>query len=275
MSAKLEETLALNEKQREFYNEPRKSLASRAWSALRNGALSQFREQFNIKTKVYEEHKRWLGDLSNKKVLDLGCLRGNHLSLHMAKNARQYIGIDLSDKAINILSKKLTPDVYPNARAVAIDFLSPEFTEKDFDVIYAYGVLHHFEDLTLLLDRIESKLCPNGRVICYDPLQTSFPIRLLRALYRPFQSDKHWEWPFTKKTLKTIESRFNILDIHGVMGASKWGILLNMMPLPKRYVRKKVYDWIQHDWSTKAIDSKVYRCLHVTIHFERRQPTNG
>lgn len=272
MDSKLEETLAVNDKQRAYYNQPQKSLASKVWSSIRNGALNDFREQFDIKSKVYEEHKRWLGDLSDKKVLDLGCLRGNHLSFHMAKNARQYLGIDLSDKAINILSKKLTPDRYPNARALAIDFLSPEFVEKNFDIVYAYGVLHHFADINLLLDRIESKLTPDGRVICYDPLQTSFPVRLLRVLYRPFQSDKDWEWPFSKKTLKTIESRFRILDIHGIMGISKWGIPLNIMPLPKRYIRKKIQNWIEEDWTNKDINSKLFRCLHVTIHFERRPP---
>lgn len=108
----------------------------------------------------------------------------------MAKNAAEYFGIDLSDNAISILSKKLTSDLYPNARAQAIDFLSPEFTEKDFDVIYAYGVLHHFEDIDLLLERIESKLTPNGRVICYDPLQTSVPIRLLRFYTDRFKATK-------------------------------------------------------------------------------------
>lgn len=271
MDSKLKKTLAVNEKQREFYNQPQKSLASRIWSAVRNGVLNDFRDQFDIKSRVYEEHKRWLGDLSAKKVLDLGCLRGNHLSFYMARNAKQYIGIDLSDKAIGILSKKLTPDQYPNASAMAIDFLSPEFTEKDFDVIYAYGVLHHFEDFGLLLDRMESKLSANGRVICYDPLQTSPPLKLARALYRPFQTDKHWEWPFTKETLKTIESRFRILDIHGIMGASKWGIALNLLPLSKGYVQKKVQDWIEQDWASQGIDRKLYRCLHVTIHFERHQ----
>lgn len=271
MGSKLEETLTVNEKQREYYNQPRKSLASKVWSSIRNGVLNDFREQFDIKNKVYEEHKRWLGNLSDKKVLDLGCLRGNQLSFHMAKNAKKYLGIDLSDKAINILSNKLNPNQYPNAKALAVDFLSPDFTEKDFDVIYAYGVLHHFEDLNLLLDRIESKLSGNGRVICYDPLQTSFPAKVLRAVYRPFQSDKDWEWPFSRETLKTIESRFNILDIHGIMGVSKWGIPLGMMPLPKRYVRKKIHEWIEEDWSIKEIDSKLFRCLHVTIHFERRQ----
>ena len=47
------------------------------------------------------------GFISDKKILDLGCLRGNYLSLYMAENAKQYIGIDLSDVAITSLQKRI------------------------------------------------------------------------------------------------------------------------------------------------------------------------
>jgi 2-polyprenyl-3-methyl-5-hydroxy-6-metoxy-1,4-benzoquinol methylase len=142
------EILEVNKKQREFYNstsKEKKNFASRIWSKIRNGSLSNYRKQFDIKTKVYDQHKVWLGDLSNKKVLDLGCLRGNELSLHMAKNSKSYLGIDLSDKAIATLYEKIKKINCPNAHALAIDFLSKDFKENNFDVIYAYGVLHHLK----------------------------------------------------------------------------------------------------------------------------------
>ena len=83
-----------------------------------------------------------------------------------------------------------------------MDLFSKDFNDKDFDLIYAYGVLHHFKDFDLLLNKLNDILSPNGEIVCLDPLETSFPIWLLRKIYRPFQSDSNWEWPFTRKKIK-------------------------------------------------------------------------
>ena len=206
-----EEILEVNKRQKEFYNSTKtnkENLITRVWSGFRNGTLNNFRKEFDIKDRVYEEHKIWLGDISNKKILDLGCLQGNYLSIYMAQNAKQYIGIDLSDVAILSLQRNIDKHNCNNASSIAIDFLSPEFKEENFDIIYAYGVLHHFENFDLLVSKLNEKLSKNGLIVSYDPLETSFPVKILRVLYRPFQSDKDWEWPFTKSVLKKIALNF-------------------------------------------------------------------
>src|SRR5690554_684249 len=143
MNDDISKILEINKRQREFYNESnpkRKNLPTRIWSGIRNGLLSDYRKSYDLKDRVYSAHREWMGDFANKKILDLGCLRGNALSLYMAEHAKEYVGIDLSDTAIVQLQQKITERGYSNARAVAIDFLSPEFQEKEFDIIYAYGV---------------------------------------------------------------------------------------------------------------------------------------
>ena len=267
MAEKSNKILEVNERQKDFYNETatnRKNFATKIWSGVRNNVLSDFRKNFNIKDKVYNKHKEWLGDISTKKILDLGCLRGNALSLYMAKNAKQYIGIDLSDKAIKVLNKKIAAENCANATAVAIDFLSEDFKEKDFDVIYAYGVLHHFEDFDLLIAKLNEKLSFEGQIISYDPLDTSLPIQIVRALYRPFQSDKDWEWPFKKSTLQKIDKHFFIEDKKGGLGRSKYGILLNMLPLGKTYKTKVIANMLEKDWNPKTW-SEIYGCMHLTM----------
>jgi len=52
----LEETLETNKRQKDFYNSAgskKKNLPSRIWSKLRNGLLSDFRKQFDLKDRVY------------------------------------------------------------------------------------------------------------------------------------------------------------------------------------------------------------------------------
>lgn len=262
-----EEILDINLRQKEFYNsteKKKKNFASTIWSNLRNGALNDFRTKFDIRDRVYEEHKVWLGDMSDKKILDLGCLRGNSLSLYMAQNAKEYIGIDLSDVAIASLQKNIEMHNCKNASAIAVDFLSPEFHQTNFDIIYAYGVLHHFENFDLLISKLNEKLSPNGVIISYDPLETSLPIKILRAIYRPFQSDKDWEWPFTKTTIQKIKNNFKIEEIRGILGKSKYGIALNLLPLNSSFKSKKISSMVEKDWNITKPE-QVYSCMHTTM----------
>ena len=52
-----------------------------------------------------------------------------------------------------------------------MDLFSKDFNDKDFDLIYAYGVLHHFKDFDLLLNKLNDILSPNGEIVCLDPLK--------------------------------------------------------------------------------------------------------
>lgn len=267
-----QEILEINQRQKEFYNsteKAKKNFASTIWSNLRNGVLNDFRTKFDIRDRVYDEHKIWLGDLSDKKILDLGCLRGNSLSLYMAENAKEYIGIDLSDVAIASLQKNLEKNNCQNASAIAVDFLSPEFHQTNFDIIYAYGVLHHFENFDLLVDKLKEKLSAKGVIISYDPLETSLPIKVLRSMYRPFQSDKDWEWPFTKKTIDNIKRNFEVEEIRGILGSSKYGILINLLPLNKAYKTRVISKMVEKDWNLTKPE-EVYSCMHTTMMLRKK-----
>ncbi len=264
-----QEILETNIKQKEFYNNIKQNYFTKLWAKFRNGILNKIRKNIGVHDQAYNLHKVWLGDLSDKKVLDLGCFAGNYLSIYLAENAKQYIGIDLSDVAINKLSERLKP--FPNAKAVAVDFLSNEFSEKDFDVIYAYGVLHHFPNIDILISLLNEKLAKNGSVISYDPMETSWPVKLVRILYRPFQSDADWEWPFTKKTIIKYHNSFNVIERRGILGKSKWIYLVNFLPITdskKQEIGKK---WHQQDWENSAIsDAALFKCMHVTMNMQKK-----
>lgn len=260
-----EEILETNLKQKEFYNTKKRNYLTTLWSKFRGVVLGGIRKDLGISSQIYDLHKEWLEDLSDKKVLDLGCFEGNFLSYYLAENAKEYIGIDLSDVAINKLNKKLKD--LPNAKALAVDFLSDEeFSEKEFDVIYAYGVLHHFQNTELLIDKLKEKLTSNGIIISYDPLETSLAVKIVRTLYRPFQSDANWEWPFTKKTYYIYDSSFTISDRRAVLGKSKYAMIINFLPLRTSYKRKLVSQWHKTDWEkSKFSDSYMFNCMHLTM----------
>ncbi len=258
-----------NLRQKEFYDHKKKNLATRIWSYFRNGILNQTRRNIGVESDIHQLHLKWAGNLTDKKVLDLGCYEGNSLSIYLAQNSKEYLGIDLSEKGIAQLSKRIN-DI-PNANACAIDFLSEEFTEKDFDLIYAYGVLHHFKDVEMLISRLKEKLNRNGIIISNDPLETSFPIKLIRTLYRPFQSDKDWEWPFSKKVYYQFESSFNIKERRAMLGKAKWFFIVNFLPLSAEEKLAIGKRWHKEDWekSSKS-DSYMFTCMHLTMLMQKR-----
>jgi len=175
------ERINLNKKQQQFYDTKKKNVPTRLWSYFRNGVLNSTKKEIGVEKDIYELHLKWFGKLEKKKVLDLGCYEGNSLSIHLAKNSNQYIGIDLSEKGILNFNKRLKS--IAGADAYVMDFLSEDFLEKDFDLIYAYGVLHHFRDVEELIIKLKEKLKPEGEIISHDPLQTSIPIKFIRSIY--------------------------------------------------------------------------------------------
>lgn len=261
--------LETNIKQKEFYNTKKKNWATSMWSKFRNGVLNKIKKNIGVQDQSYILHKEWFGDLSSKKVLDLGCFSGNYWSMYLAENAKEYLGIDLSDVAIAKLSERIKN--FPNAEAKAVDFLSDDFKAANFDLIYAYGVLHHFENTSILIDRLNEKLADRGEIISYDPLETSFPVKVLRTLYRPFQSDAAWEWPFTKKTFYLFQNSFNIVDRRGLLGKSKWIALINILPMSSKKKKEIGLKWHNHDWdNSKTSDSVLFSCMHVTILMKKK-----
>lgn len=264
-----QEILETNKRQKEFYNNAKQNFFTKLWAKFRNGILRKTRNSIGVGNQTYELHKKWFGDLSQKKVLDLGCFAGNALSLHLAQNAKEYTGIDLSDVAIAKLSEKL--ESIPTAKAVSIDFLSDEFTERNFDLVYAYGVLHHFPNLDVLITRLNEVMSPNAEIISYDPLETSLPVKIVRTLYRPFQSDADWEWPFTKKTVQKIRNSFNVAETRGILGKSKWMFLINFIPFSEAKKMQLGNKWHQEDWNKSAIsDSRLFSCMHITMFMKKK-----
>lgn len=257
-----------NLRQKEFYDTKKKNFATKIWSYFRNGILNQTRKKIGVDKQILDLHVSWFGDLSTKKVLDLGCYEGNSLSYFLAQNSKEYIAIDLSEKGINNLSKKI--ENIPTAKAIAVDFLSSEFDEKDFDLIYAYGVLHHFKDINSLVQRLQEKLASKGKIVSYDPLETSVPVKFLRQIYRPFQTDKDWEWPFSKKVYYSFSQAFNVKERRAILGKSKWFFILDFLPISSKKKIDIARNWHQKDWEKSQIsDCAMFECMHLTMLLEK------
>lgn len=262
----LDEMLAINERQKAYYE------TSNGWgvTAQNNGPTNLWRwaktralaaiDSTTSEADVIALHREWAGDLSGKRVLDIGCGWGNTLTVEFARAAKEYVAVELSSTRCAELRERLTDA--PRARVINGDVLNPSLDLGQFDLIYALGVFHHFKHFEAFLTVAKSLLAPNGSIIIFDPVQTWLPIRLVRAALRPFQSDADWEYPFTEQSLTLIETHFRIADCRGLLGLSKWAALAGLFN--SRFGARLAQKWHAADWQKNRDWSSVRSCLRVT-----------
>jgi hypothetical protein len=114
------------------------------------------------------------------------------------------------------------------------------------------------------MDQLNRCLKPGGKVITFDPLQTYGPMRFMRRLYRPFQTDREWEYPFGQKQLDQIKGQFQVKSVRGLMGRVKWAMILYM--LSPTFGQRKGIEWLEHDWTTaNQFGRRLYRCLQISM----------
>jgi 2-polyprenyl-3-methyl-5-hydroxy-6-metoxy-1,4-benzoquinol methylase len=264
------EMLDINAEQLKYYEADysvRGNLASRVWSRIRD-RIETLRAELGVEQDILDAHRRWLGDLTGKRVLDLGCFDGNALSIPIAEQADSYLGIDLSPTAIDRLRDKLQAAGLTHADAQAVDFLSADF-QGQFDVVYAHSVAHHFKHFDSFLESLDAHLAPNGKVVTFDPLQTSVAVRLARALYRPFQSDRDWEWPFKRSTFQQISDRFHINQVQGVMGRTKWALPISFVSRRTAgAIGRVLYAMDTRDATT--VGPGLWRCMAVSMLWHKK-----
>jgi len=214
---------------------------------------------------IRDTQLRWMGDLSSCSVLEIGCFTGNALTLGIAAQCKQYRGIDISPEAIATLSSKLETAGLDHAEAITGDILSADLGGP-WDVIYAHGVLHHFANLDPILKRLAASLNSDGVLITFDPMQTSWPIRSVRRLFRPFQSDADWEFPFDRLSFETIQKHFSIIGVQGVLGYAKWAAPLLLLPGDTHFARERITYWHERDKQlATSLGPNLWRCMSSTL----------
>jgi SAM-dependent methyltransferase len=112
-----------------------------------------------------EEFLDWIkplspADFAGKTILDVGCGKGRHIFLSAQFQAREVVGIDLSDA---VESAFLNTRHLPNVHVVQADAYHLPFA-KPFDLAYSIGVLHHLPDPKHGFLSMDTHVKPGGRV---------------------------------------------------------------------------------------------------------------
>lgn len=88
--------------------------------------------------------KKLLGVKKDKSIIELGCNCGRNLNNLAIEGYTNLSGIDISQKAINLMKAKY-PEIYYNSN-IKIDSLEaslPKIKDNSFDVVFSLAVLMH------------------------------------------------------------------------------------------------------------------------------------
>ena len=237
----IEDMIRVNQEQARFYDaiqtaeadtghggyakNKKANLFTRAWAGLRYRQQAAVKEA-GIEQRVKEAHLRWAKLKAGGDCLEIGCFAGSRFTFDLVALAGSYLGVDLSPKAVQALNQKLAGrGLAYKASAEAVDLLVMD-TRRKFDLLYAYGVLHHFKDPVPLFDKLASLMRPDSLLVFTEPSAIHPLYRAIRNLYRPFQSDADWEWPFTPKTVAALEARFQVVE---GFGWGSWSLPLSVL----------------------------------------------
>ena len=184
-----------------------------------------------------------LGDVTGKRILDLGSGLGEASVYFALKNA-QVTACDLSQGMLDIA---LRVAAHHGVR-IAVHCAPAENTglpEASFDVVYAANLLHH-SDIDRVLGEVHRLLVPGGGVVSWDPISYNPLIKVYRRLASGVRTpDEH---PLRRCDLDRFRKRFRHVEYRCF-----W--LLTLALFLRFYLVEKVHPSKERYWKKILIEA--------------------
>lgn len=121
-----------------------------------------------------------LGDVKDKRLLDLGCGAGENSVYFSLKGAH----CTATDYSSGMVEKALKLAVANNVQIEGrtMNAMEIDFPDDTFDIIYAANLLHHLPDSTAALREMHRVLKPGGKACFWDPLRHNPVINVYRRI---------------------------------------------------------------------------------------------
>jgi SAM-dependent methyltransferase len=184
-----------------------------------------------------------LGDVTGKKLLDLGCGAGEN-SVYFAKRGAYCIASDYSPGMVEV-ALKLAAKNGVQVEGATVNAMSLDFPDNTFDIVYASNLLHHLPDPMACISEMQRVLKPGGQACFWDPLRHNPVINVYRQMATSVRTED--ETPLHINIVKFVQNTFSHTDYDTFWLATLWiflrfYLLERVNPNQERYWKKIILE---------------------------------
>jgi ubiquinone/menaquinone biosynthesis C-methylase UbiE len=110
---------------------------------------------------------KFLGDLKNKTIIDIGAGTG-YFEFKINEPSAKIIAADVDDRFIKYINDRIVSEKSNNISARKAEYEKPPVSEKEADIVYMIDVYHHIENRKDYFSLVKNGLKPNGEMIIID-----------------------------------------------------------------------------------------------------------
>jgi ubiquinone/menaquinone biosynthesis C-methylase UbiE len=191
---------SIKQKEKEYHN--------KAFSEGTRKPLDKYYQITKRCTAFYQE--RTLAACKNKNALEYGCGPGS-MAFHLVKLAKNVVGIDISEVAIEQAKARAENEGLTNASFFVMDAENLDFFNEAFDLICGSAILHHL-NLDRALAEIARTLKSDGVAVFLEALGHNPLLNAYRRLTPRLRTED--EHPLLMPELKTADAYFGKVEKH-------------------------------------------------------------
>ena len=121
------------------------------------------RDAYQQPEKVLE----YIGDVTDKKILDIGAGTG-YFSFKLAAKGAAVIAGDVDDRFQNYIKEKIAKENAPKVALRKLPYDSPALTENEVDKVLIVNTYHHIEDRIAYFGKVLNGLKDGGELLVID-----------------------------------------------------------------------------------------------------------
>ena len=179
---------------------------------------------------------RQLGDITGKKLLDLGCGAGEN-SVYFAKKGALCVATDYSPGMVEV-ALKLAETNGVKIEGCTANAMELEFPDNTFDIVYASNLLHHLPEPKMAIREMHRVLKPGGKACFWEPLKHNPVINVYRRMATKVRTED--ETPLDINIVKFVNSMYSEVAYDTFWLATLW-IFLRFYLIERVHPNKERY----------------------------------
>jgi len=184
-----------------------------------------------------------LGDITGRKLLDLGCGAGEN-SVYFAKKGALCVATDYSPGMVEV-ALKLAETNGVKIEGCTANAMELEFPDNTFDIVYASNLLHHLPEPKMAIREMHRVLKPGGKACFWEPLKHNPVINVYRRMATKVRTED--ETPLDINIVKFVNSLYSDVAYDTFWLATLWIFLRfyfieKVHPNQERYWKKIIIE---------------------------------